>query len=329
MNGLRLTIGIPTLGNRPERLSKAIASALAQTVPARVLVSDQDPDASRDVRESFAGHPLVRFVESPAKSLWANWCFAVESCDTEVFSWLQDDDVVAPHFARRALSCLDACPGASVYLARLGIAYSGDLANWWQATGPFVPMDLMRGLPATMNAAVLAAGAYFTSHALSPAVAFRWSPEVCRAVRRVPDNADLFAERSVLTELAKLGMAVCDPAIVGYWIHHADNESRKQNQARDGDRQFRVMLGHVDGVVPEIPGWKDAMAAWFMVLGRGACDDFRSRADRFRNDSPVLAEALDVLDDVHPPRPDPPAAQGPAPERAVSRKAARAERRTA
>jgi hypothetical protein len=324
MTGLRLTVGIPTECKRPERLHKAVGSALAQTVPVRVLVSDQGAGAaSRELRDRYAGHPFVRVVHCPDPGLWRNWTFAAESCDTEVFAWLQDDDLLAPHFARRVLSCLDSCPKASAYVGRLGIAYAGDLANWWQATGPMVPMDLIHGLPGVMAGPVLAFGAYFTSHALSPAVAFRHTPEAVGCVRRVPADADLFAERSILAELARLGPAVCDPAIVGYWCQHEGNESR--NQQPDADRQFRVMLAHVGPIVRSFTNWEDVMRGWAYLIGHDVCRRFLDAEKRWRGASPEMDAALDVLADVHP-RLKEEKARAARPEVAVDPRARRAEK---
>lgn len=326
----RLTIGIPTQGKRPERLDVAIGSALAQQYPVRVLVSCQGPAENfADLRERYAAHPLVRFVDSPATCLWENWTHAAEMCDTEIFAWLQDDDVVAPHFSRRVVYALDGCPKAATYLARLGIGHSGDLANWWQATGPLVPMDLLRGSPQTLNPALMALGAYFTSHALSPGVAFRVTPEALACVRGVPKNADLFAERSIVAELSKLGGAVCDPAIVGYWVQHEGNESKSQNAAGDGDRQYRVMLQHLRPIVESYPGRLDALRGWALLVGPDIVRQWHTHASPFRADCPLLGEAMDTFESLHPelrPKVEPEKPRAAEPEAAVNGRALRAEK---
>lgn len=139
----RLTIGIPTY-NRPERLSAAITSALGQSVPARVLVCDQTGKAEGVVK-AYLGNPLVRYVKSPATCLWENWCHAAECCETELFAWMQDDDSISPHFTHRIVGAFDSHPRCPVYIGRLGISLVGGLGNWWQGTGPMVPMDLLHG----------------------------------------------------------------------------------------------------------------------------------------------------------------------------------------
>ena len=330
---LRLTVGIPTLGARPERLDRAIGSALAQTVPVRVLVSHQgDNQAAADVCDRYET-PLVRRVVSPAKCLWENWRHAADSCDTEVFAWLQDDDVLAPHFAKRVLSCLDSHPEARTYVGRLGVSYNDSVANWWEATGPMIPMDLLRGAPGAMNPETLASGAFFTSHALSPAVAFRRDIAALGAVANVPPNADLFAERSILAELATLGPAVCDPAIVGYWTQHESNESRKQNLANDGPRQYAVMCRHVAGILETMPHWPDALHGFLFLAGLPACTHFHKVASdrRAEVNHPTLDHAIEILEDLYPslkPKPESPpeASADPRPNRAVDSRPSRARK---
>lgn len=293
---MRLTIGIPTLGTRPDRLVQAIRSALGQSTPARVLVSDQDrTGAVAELLRPFAAHPLFRRVESPATCLWENWAHAAESCETELFAWLQDDDLLAPHFAARVAQCLDRAPDCSVYLARLGVSYGYGLANWWQGCGPMVPMDLLGGGPSRIDAGLVVAGGYFTSWALSPGVAFRTSPQTIAAVRACPTDCDLYNERLVLAELAKLGGAVVDPAIVGYWCQHADNESRKQNTAGDGARQARILVEHLDRLIPAFPTWREALAGWGTLLGADPVRHWLRETEGLAGESATLTEARAIL----------------------------------
>lgn len=266
----RLTIGIPTLGARPDRLKKAVASALGGMAPARVVVADQSADgAGREALEQYADHPMVRVVSTHghASCLWDNWCLVAEACDTEFFAWLQDDDVVFPHFGRRAITAFDRFPRAVVWLARLYVSHTEGLGNWWGGCGPMVPMDYGHGGAVEVRADVVIAGGYFSSFALSPGVAFRCTPEAIAAIRRVPKDADLFAERSVLAELCRLGPAACDPATVGYWVQHETNESKAQNAAGGAVKQYPAFARHLHSIVETRPGWEEALGGWITCVG--------------------------------------------------------------
>jgi len=329
--GLRLTIGIPTRGGRIELLATAIDSALAQQTPARVLVCNQGSEAVAELVSAYADNPLVRMVHSPAENLWQNWAFAAESCDTELFAWLQDDDVVAPHFTKRIQQCFDAVPDAQTYLARLGVSYDGKTSIPGHGTGPTLPMDLFRGRPTTMAPVLMAAGAYYTSHALSPAVAFRVNPKAIECVRNVPQNADLFAERIILAELARLGGAVIDPAIVGYWVHHEGNESTRQNRANDGPRQYRVMCEHIDPIVSDFRNWRETLRSFAHMAGHQVASQWLTHASQFRADSANVEQACQIVETLYPGIAAKPEAQAASerqatPETATNRRARRAEK---
>jgi glycosyltransferase involved in cell wall biosynthesis len=335
--GPRLTIGIPTL-DRADLLSRAIASATAQTMPCRVVVADQgETIATARLMDQYKSHPMVRHLPTKGRAtcLWENWIAAIEACDTEFFAWLQDDDVVAPHFVERATRAFDAFPAAHVYTACLAISTTAGMGNWWQRTGPMVPMDMIHGIPVLAHAGLMQVTAPFTSMALSPGVAVRWSLDAVQAARNVPTGMDLFAERVILSELAKLGPGVCDPAVVGYWIHHQDNESRKQNRAGDPDGQYRRMIEHIAPAITAHADWKDVLRGWLLLVNQPETVNAWYRGtSKHEGVSPVLDEARAVLgeylgrvepdkEDVHhaPPKPEP--------EKATARKPRRAERAVA
>lgn len=326
MNGLRVTIGIPTLGARPDRLQKAIGAALGQSIPARVLVSLQgDVPGAIDAIEPYLSHPLVRLVRSPAACLWENWTHAAEMCDTEIFAWLQDDDILSPHFARRIINALDRHPNAAAWIARLGVSFTDGASLWWQATGPMVPMDLISGGLTEIDGLLLAAGSYFSSFALSPGVAFRATPDAIAAINRVPKDSDLFAERTVLAELGTLGAIVCDPAIVGCWCQHEGNESRRQVMAGESVRQFGVMERAIAPILDSKPNWKQALHGWSCIVGREVCERWLSDTHRFLPGTDHFREAREIVAGaagISHANAEP----APPPETAAARRPKRAER---
>jgi hypothetical protein len=298
--GVRLTIGIPTQGKRIERLAKAIGSALNQSTPSLVVVADQDdnPDV-RDLLAPYAGHPLLRRLVTGAEGLWPNWTAAAEACTTEFFAWCQDDDLLAPHFASRIIRAFDAFPTAQTWLARLGISLVEGLANWGQSTGPMVPMDLLHGAPTLIcNGDLLIAGGYFTSFALSPAVAIRYSLDAIQALRRCPmRGCDIYLERILLAELGRLGPAIADPAMVGYWVQHEDNESAKQNAVGGAAAQYPALVAHLDALLKGRPdaSWIESLKGWALFLTPDNLRHYLRESADYEPLAPTLTQARAVL----------------------------------
>jgi hypothetical protein len=293
----RLTIGIPTY-DRPHLLGRAIASALAQQRPARVLVADQTGAAAEAVRPWLA-NPLVHYLRTDATGLWDNWCRTAEGCTTELFSWLQDDDEVYSSFAARVEWAFDHMPGAGVYLGRVAVDNGDGLGNWWHCCGPLLPMDLKRGLASRASGKVVSAAGYFTSMALSPAVAFRWSGEACDAIRRCPaEGCDLYNERLVLAELARDCDVAVDPAIVGLWHQHHGNESKAQ--VRGGGRvgQFALFASRLDAVLAGRPGWEDELTLWLARMGPGSIETWLKEAEDYGEASPGHGRAVAIARDI-------------------------------
>jgi hypothetical protein len=327
----RLTIGIPTQGRRPELLLKAVASAVAQSVPCRVLIADQgEGDTVAKAIGPYLAHPLLRVVSTKehASCLWENWRLCAEHCDTELFAWFQDDDILAGHFAFRAITGLDQFPQAQTWIARLGLSYDGTLALPGGGPGPMVPMDLLTGARTVVHGRLMVAAGFFTAFALSPGVAFRVNPQTMRAVGNCPTDSDLFNERIILAELGMLGEVVCDPAIVGYWRHHGENESRRQNEAGEAGEQGKRMVRHISRLLSESLEWQTALGGWGLVMGREACARMWKEAGEYAGVTPELDEAREVLKDVAGIVDAAPEERTRTPvERAINRRANRAERR--
>lgn len=289
----RLTIGIPTY-NRPDRLPIAIESALAQQQPAIVLVADQTGDAE-EVVSQYLNHPCVRYLRTNATCLWENWTAAAEACDTEFFLWLQDDDKVSSKLSSRVALAFDRYPTAKVYLACLALSFVGGEGNWWQRTGPMVPMNLTHGLPTPVRGSLIIAAGYFTSWALSPGMAFRWSLDAVEAIRNCPKDCDLYNERLVLAELCRNGDAVCDPAVMGYWVQHDDNESKRQVKAGKRGPQFHRLVAHLDRLLEGRTDWHDALRAWAINIGRSHIRDWLRETGEDEATSPIYDEARAIL----------------------------------
>ena len=139
----RLTVGIPTL-NRPDHLQNAIDSALAQTVPVHIVVSDQgQTEETANIMARYSEHPNVEHILSPATCLWDNWTQAALACDTEFFAWLQDDDVLSRIYASRVIKAFDRSPKSLHWQANCHCSPDRIHALKWGWNGPQVGVRMI------------------------------------------------------------------------------------------------------------------------------------------------------------------------------------------
>jgi hypothetical protein len=110
----------------------------------------------------------------------------------------------------------------------------------------------------------IAASGYFTSWALSPAIAYRNGPRLAATLAAMPGDADIFIERLMPAEMATEGGFIADGAIVGRWVMHDDQLSRKQHP--DQPRQTALLVKHLDGLLDRMPRWRKPFAAWCGVM---------------------------------------------------------------
>lgn len=107
---MRTLFVVPTLGQRPELLAKALASVRDQDVDLDlVVVAPADARVDDLVRQFDA-----RRVADPGRGLSAalNVGLAAAAPGTSYFAWLGDDDLLAPGSLLATTGALDADPGA-------------------------------------------------------------------------------------------------------------------------------------------------------------------------------------------------------------------------
>lgn len=135
-----ITTIIPTF-RRPQRLRRAIASALAQTYPnIRVCVYDNasGDDTSEVVAELARQDPRVHYVcHAENIGARANFEFGLDGVTTPYFSFLSDDDVLLPEFYATAVQALEKHPGAAFWggttLVMTDDGTIRDATNWPEA----------------------------------------------------------------------------------------------------------------------------------------------------------------------------------------------------
>jgi glycosyltransferase involved in cell wall biosynthesis len=143
----QITVAI-TVYDRRQYLKQAIASALDQTAPARVLVVEDcgpDPTLETFVKAEFGSR--VEYVRNPRRrGLFGNWNACLEWCQTEWISILHDDDYLAPCFVESMLELEKTAPGRALYFGVVlgvdenGVAISRLLRE--KFSGPWVERGL-------------------------------------------------------------------------------------------------------------------------------------------------------------------------------------------
>lgn len=301
MSEPRLTIGIPTF-NRPERLYRAIQSAMGQTVPVKVLVADDgDADDCERICKEWEEHPHFRYLKSPVTKLWHNWRWVAEQAvadGAEFFMWLQDDDLITPRLARRVVQSFDRFPDAKVYTSRLQMAYDNMFGCAWVGNwGPKIPLDFLWGGVTSYPGRLLVPIAYFDSWAMAPAKAFRCGDVFTAMLEALPDDCDMFTERLDIAYMGLHGPAIADPAMAGYWMIHGRNES--QMTGHTCQDQIRRAFGFLDGLMDGVPNWRDELLSWISCLGNpDLIHSLWKGITDHRGKSPYCDQILDIFEDI-------------------------------
>src|SRR5215475_4246845 len=114
-----ITIAV-TVFNRRQFLKQAIASALEQTMPARVIVVEDcgpDPEMETFVRQQFGER--IGYLRNPKRrGLFGNWNACLDYCRTPWISILHDDDYVAPGFIEAMIELSRQAPGKGLYFGQ-------------------------------------------------------------------------------------------------------------------------------------------------------------------------------------------------------------------
>lgn len=265
----KLTIGIPTY-NRAERLQRAIQAAIGQSLPCNVIVADDsDDDHAERLCKPWTEHPDFTYLRSPAKKLWHNWKWVAEQAyerGSQYFMWLQDDDIIRVHTARRVVKSFDKHAGCTVWCSNLKMGYDNLMGQLWVGNwGPKIPVDIWYDQPTPFSGKLLTPIAYVDSWAMSPAKAFRCGPAFEAMLGELPDDCDMFTERLDIAFMGQHGEAICDPCPAGIWIIHDRNES--QHTGHTCSAQVESAYRYIDSLMDRCPGWRTDLVEWVGSLG--------------------------------------------------------------
>lgn len=264
----KLTIVIPHL-NRTDFLAQAIEHALDQSVPAKILVADQGhtPETA-ELMEKYSGHRLVMHCKTDATCLHDNWNAGYRLATADGAKYVaiyQDDDIIHHRYSERINLAFDVYHDALTWTARLNCAQDPELAIWFSGVGPLIPMNLMKNRARILPGIIMLPYGYLTSWALSPAVAFRAGVDLNEALDAIPRDCDLYTERTILAEMGTRGPVVVDPVVIGYWVHHAKNESYRQN-ANTQPEQAKVFYEWMDRLMDKTDGWEEIFLEWTKTM---------------------------------------------------------------
>ncbi len=118
----QITIAI-TVYSRRQYVRQAVASALDQTVPVRVIVvEDCGPDAGLQtfVQETFGSR--IQYIRNPRRrGLFGNWNACLEQAGAGWLSILHDDDYLAPNFVESMIALSAKAPRVALYFGHTAI----------------------------------------------------------------------------------------------------------------------------------------------------------------------------------------------------------------
>ena len=114
-----ITIAV-TVYSRRDYVKESIRSALAQTVPVKVIVvEDCGPDPTlRDFILSEFGDRITYYRNAKNRGLFDNWHACMEYSQTPWLSILHDDDMLRPQFVETVLEMNRLAPGRSLYFGQ-------------------------------------------------------------------------------------------------------------------------------------------------------------------------------------------------------------------
>jgi hypothetical protein len=257
-----LTIGIPTC-NRSHFLSHSLQSALSQSSDqVRVVVLDNaSTDQTKEVVAEYIKihqDKCVYSANSHNIGPLNNFIRLAERCDTEFFSWLQDDDCLHVDFAGRALDAFRASPDVRVYSAFALLSRGMHSHYKPHVYGPPFPVDFLSEQKCKLfDGRLLAPFSLFMSVTFPPVSVFR--TEVLQSyLRSQRAITPLFAERSYALHCAAGGKIAVDPFIGAILRLHSGQEQNKMLH-REWE-EWRLFAADVERLVET---WEPAWLALF------------------------------------------------------------------
>jgi glycosyltransferase involved in cell wall biosynthesis len=132
-----ITVAV-TVFDRRQYIEQAIASALAQTLPVRVMVvEDCGPDATIQTQVlARYGSRISYHRNQRRRGLFDNWNACIDLCATPWLCLLHDDDFLAPNFAETMVQLASKVPDKGLYFGRCHVVDTAGKVAWATAALP-------------------------------------------------------------------------------------------------------------------------------------------------------------------------------------------------
>ena len=131
----QITIAV-TVFSRRQYVKRAVASALNQTMPVRVIVvEDCGPDATlKDFVQAEFGSAIEYYRNPTRRGLFDNWNACLDYCKSEWLSILHDDDYLAPTCVASIVKLSQHEPGCALYFGHAQVV--DEVGKPWPEFGP-------------------------------------------------------------------------------------------------------------------------------------------------------------------------------------------------
>ena len=294
-----VTIGIPTF-NRVGLLQQSLASAQAQTYP-RLQIVVSDNGSTDGTAEFLRGltDPRVRVSRSETNRgpAW-NFQRVLELAEGELFGWLQDDDLLFPEFAARAVAGLGQHPEAVCSLASMYATPTPNLLIKPWLMGPPVPLDWAGRTPRAVPGDLVLPLSLFVSFAIPPAQIFRTAHLRRFAAHFADPTFPLYTERTLLTAVARQQTIVADPYVAGMFRQHEQAQSTllMSQQGAEVGQWIRMaqVLEELDA--PQPRGWVPLLRDYLTQIGLPVLQDWRLAARAWPQEIGLCAVVRQLLE---------------------------------
>jgi glycosyltransferase involved in cell wall biosynthesis len=248
MSQSKITIGIPTF-NRYRFLEESLNSVLQQTYnDVSIIISDNasTDHITEEVLYILKSKKNIKYIKNEVGiTPQQNFLQLLNLCETEYFTWLQDDDLFNKDFIKRAVHNLDSDPDINIYCAYAQRATQTNINHQVAFWGSPFNLDWFNEEKYILEAKYLYPLSLFYTIGFSPVAVFR--KETLLNSRIYFDKSyPIFFERMISASSSSNGKILID-AYIGalFRIHPAQYHLSKSNN-KDKEIQYIKFLNDLN-----------------------------------------------------------------------------------